>query len=312
MNVTVVTVNGVEVVEHGTEQIGNSQFYGRGGFPTVTVVSVAGETFLRNTKGEYLSTCGRCDEGRMGQRGTIVMYGNVFGGVCFECHGRGYRKNVGTIEAVTKVVKRRISDRARRERKAAEKESAAKAAVAAWTAAHPAVAEKLAAIRLEAFGTPSEGGYQEPTQADYDAQTAAYDKWTGFVVDLASKAAWHALSDKQTEAVTAAIGEAEAAQAAKDAKQNASRYFEGDKVAKATGTVVTAIRVESRFGISMLVVVEGTGDYAGITFKMFGTGATLWETERGQSVLVSGSVKDREVYEGVKQTVLTRTKVEQA
>ena len=58
-----------------------------------------------------------------------------------------------------------------------------------------------------------------------------------------------------------------------------------------------------------MLVIEGTGEFAGVTFKTTGTGATLWETEKGQAVEIVATVKKFAEYNGTPQTVLTRSKI---
>jgi hypothetical protein len=114
------------------------------------------------------------------------------------------------------------------------------------------------------------------------------------------------------EAREKAHGEALAEQARRDAEQavrDAQRYagVEGGKVT-VTGTVKVNAHVESRYGSSRLVIIEGTGDDAGVTLKTFGTSAWHYDVEVGDDVEVTATVKSHEVYGGTKQTSVIRPK----
>lgn len=94
-----------------------------------------------------------------------------------------------------------------------------------------------------------------------------------------------------------------------EAKQASQRFAGtiGGKVT-VTGTVAVSMLIEGHYGSSCLVIVEGTGDDTGITLKSFGTSAWHWDTEKGEAVTVTATVKDHEVYDGTKQTVVIRPK----
>ena len=60
---------------------------------TVTVLTIEGREVFVTAKGAVLEPCHRCYE-----HGTIYAFAHVFEGVCFACTGRGYGKNLGTVE----------------------------------------------------------------------------------------------------------------------------------------------------------------------------------------------------------------------
>lgn len=299
-----------EITRGETLVIGSGQYYTSGRFPTATWITVLGEPFLEICATLYVP-CGWCDTTRPGIKSG---YGHVFDGVCFQCMGRGFNREAGTVEAATKIVKRRIADRARRARQAAEKSAADTAEGLAWRATNADLAGMLDAI----YAQVAEGYDETDGRAAYAAADAAEMAWGGFVIRMTHRvAANRALTEKQTAAVTEAIEDAVQQQAAEAARRSAQRYFgqEKDKVA-ATGTVVVAKPIECmgfRYAgdvqMKMLVIIEGTGEFTGVTFKIFGTGATLWGAERGQDVEVRGAVKGHEEYEGTLQTELTRAKI---
>jgi hypothetical protein len=85
----------------------------------------------------------------------------------------------------------------------------------------------------------------------------------------------------------------------------------GEKVT-VTGKVTANLSIEGRFGYrttySRLVIIEGVDVDAGVTLKTFGTSAWHYDVEVGDVVEVTATVKDHEVYRGVKQTAVARPK----
>jgi DNA/RNA endonuclease YhcR with UshA esterase domain len=80
----------------------------------------------------------------------------------------------------------------------------------------------------------------------------------------------------------------------------------GEKVT-VTGTITRNQTIETMYGFSHLVIVEGEGFIA----KLFTT-AKWSETpasDVGKSVTLAGTVKDHNEYNGTRQTVLTRAKL---
>lgn len=264
--------------------------YGHG--VTATLVVIDGEPFAEYA-GFFYSPCGFCSPQ---WSGTKDYHLGVYGGVCFQCTGKGYARRYESRAKIEALVKRRKSDRARADRKRQEADAAAAAKVAEWEQAHPDEAAVLASLRAMA---------DESTEAAY----AVEERWGAFLWSLASQASYRPLSPKQTAAVMGAVARVANREAEAAAKAAGQRYYDGAKAVAAPGVVTVAITVDTAYGASRLVVVEGTGDYEGVTFKMFGTGVTLWEARRGDKVEVTGSVKDRDEYEGTPQTVLTRAKI---
>ena len=88
---------------------------------------------------------------------------------------------------------------------------------------------------------------------------------------------------------------------------------EGDKVKNLPGTVTVSTRFETAsfngYGTDYKAFVVVTLD-DGKVVKTSGTGATLYRTERGQRVTVSGTVKGHDSYQGQDQTTLTRAKID--
>jgi hypothetical protein len=273
------------------------------------LVSIDGEPFAEvhlKSGTAYFSPCGYCDD----FSGSKPHFGHVLAGVCFQCNGRGSSKRFDSLADVERIVKRRKADRARRERKAAEAAAAAEAERDAWAAANPDLAARLAEVAAEC--TPPPG---DSTEADWKAYTDACAKWGLFIEEVAAKSTARALTEKQTAAVAKAVAEVEEREAAR-AEVLATKRYHGavkDKVVAATGTVVVRATYETHYSYTptwnCLLVIEGSGDFEGVTFKTSGTGATLWDAARGDEVEVSGTIKDHADYEGTPQTVLTRAKI---
>lgn len=299
-------MNGIQditVTRGETITIGNSQYYTGGVFPTATLVTIGGETFLE-IRGTLYAQCGWCEFG------TKTQHMGVYAGVCFQCNGSGYGREVGTVEAATKRVHNRDLRQARAARKAAEAAEAAAKAGAEWRAANPSLAEMGDAI------------YAELAEANdaltYAIRDALEAKWSDTVLHIANLVGMgRPLTDAEGETLVAGITRALDTEAAKLARQNESRHYgaEGGKVAGATGIVKVAVtkEVDSYAGygtdFKRFVIIEGTGDYAGVTFKIFGTGKTLFDTERGDVVEVKGGIKSHGEHEGIKQTELTRATI---
>ncbi len=132
-----------------------------------------------------------------------------------------------------------------------------------------------------------------------------------FADDILFKARRFPLTEKQAAVVLRIVDEADerAVQAAeRDAAKATKKWIAeiGDKV-EVEVTVALTRTIDTQFGVAVLVLFE-TAD--GDVLKTFGTAAWLWDVEKGDKVLVKGTVKDLETYEGLKQTVLTRTKGE--
>lgn len=249
---------------------------------------------------EVVSECGKClgtGEVNYGNV-TFVVHdrkGNFVGSrrTCFDCGGSG--KYVRKVKNIRAAERRRVNEQNKANTRAAE----AKVAVGAWAAQYPALAARLAAISVECT---------EGTESGY----AAANRYGTFIVDLANQTTYRPLSERQTEAVVEALAKYDARVAADEEKAAGQRHFgaEGEKFT-ATGKVVTSMTVDGyAYGSSdRMVIIEGTGDFEGVTFKTTGSGATLWETERGDVVEVTATVKRHSEYNGTPQTVITRAKI---
>ena len=275
-----------------------------------TLVTIAGEPFaeVRFKAGPaYFTPCGYCPN----FSGTKVEYMHRHAGQCYQCLGRGWHKRYESVADVVRLAKRRKSDRARRERKEAERLAEQDAAHDVWKAENPEVATALATV----YASLPDG---DPGRMDYDqyaeferAQKAADRRWGQFLIELAQQAHCRPLTDKQTAAVMPAVARADARHAEDVAKADASRYADGveGETVTVTGVVTVTMVYDGDFGSRKMMVVTGTGDDEGVTVKTVGTGKTLWEVGKGDTVEITGAIKDKTMYQETRQTVLTRAKV---
>ena len=132
-----------------------------------------------------------------------------------------------------------------------------------------------------------------------------------FCCDILEKARKFPISEKQVAAMESALAQTlervdlQAALAAEDEGRDFLAPV-GDKIDQRM-VVKVATAVDTQYGLSRLVVFEAAD---GGEAKTFGTAAWLWDLEPGDTVQIRGTVKVHDTYNGMKQTVLTRTKGE--
>lgn len=258
---------------------------------------VNGETFVEVNNTLYVP-CGDCDRG---VSGTKAVYSGLHAGVCYGCNGRGTRKNVGSPENAARLARRRATDRARRERKAAAEDAAQAARRDEWATAHPDLAASLATIR----GALT----QEASAADY----SIVDEYGDLLVSLATQAGYKGLSEKQTPLAERLLTE-HAEKSAAEAERRAGQRHAGEVKGKVTVTGRVVVRRYCEpyaYGSAgtLFIIIEGTGDDEGVTVKMNSGAECVWDLAEGQTVTVTGTVKAHDEYQGTPQTVLTRPKV---
>lgn len=291
-------------VEWGSEvRVGHGGVFKGGVAPMGRWVTIEGETYLF-VRGKFHRACGWCGDPNPGVK---AYYGHVSNGVCFQCEGFGVtRKTWDSVEAVAKDARARARRHAReaekRERAAAEH----LAKVEAWRAENAELVDALTVIHAEhhaAWGNGTEATVER--KYGRPLVSMAEDVASGMMLTVA-----------QVGAAVDMIERSKVWAREHAAKVAAARWVgtpgSKDKVT-ITGEVTVWTTFESDYGYrpqtNALVVVTGTGEDEGVTAKMVGTGATLWECSRGDKVTVTGAVKDHGEYQGVKQTVLTRAKV---
>lgn len=122
-------------------------------------------------------------------------------------------------------------------------------------------------------------------------------------------AEWEANRAEYEAAAEAERVAAEEAAAARSASQGAFKYLDaevGEKVV-VEGEAVFVKVIEGQYGSSLMVVVKVAED---CEVKMFSSAASIWAVNKGDRVIISGSVKSHEEYDGKKQSQLVRVKAE--
>jgi hypothetical protein len=139
------------------------------------------------------------------------------------------------------------------------------------------------------------------------AKEAAYRR--DYADEIAAAAAASAAAYLAAE-LAQAWEEAHAEQARRAALVTGFAGAIGDRVRDLAGVIRFAKTYDASFGFrkatGMFMIIELDN---GQVVKLAGTGRSLWGHERGDHVLVTGTVKAHETYEGQEQTVLTRATV---
>lgn len=277
----------------------------------------------------WTELCGRCGgEGNVG-------YG-PFGGLCYGCNGSGLHGETFTRAALddklTRWARRAISESNR----AAKKVAAATAEREAWRLSHSGLVAwaqelepsevyrdddsytRLAATREEAE-TP-EGRDGERFVRSQETEDSQW--WALFVIDaevfeqFGAKAApmigrvrAGGMLDKRETAYLNRVMTTAKTEAAERAPQiAASRHAAAVKTRmEITGRVVFVKELDDNgYGSRRMIITEGTGEYEGITWKTFSGADSVWSLLKGDAVRVKATVKEHEVYKGVKGDVVAR------
>jgi len=236
--------------------------------------------------GEYLEPCTRC-----GGAGELPEYRMINGGICYKCGGVGVQGNLGDEASAVKRINTRAAGARRRAKKRAKEAEARQLEYAAWKNTHADLIVELG--KHEDVGVP------------------AWPNGRALASYAADVASGVTLSDEEIAKVHRLLAEQKVADAQRDEFRSNARHVGsiGDKVS-VTGTVKIAKAMDTQYGRSLFLIVEGTGDDAGVTVKTFGSGRTLWAANPGDQVTIAGTVKALDEYDNVPQTVLTRTKLE--
>lgn len=301
-------------VTHGdTVLIGENQITGR----YLTVTTPDGSRTLIAAGRNYYEPCARCDR-QAAAAGRINSYAHVLNGVCFSCNGAGVGRLVitGTEEEMTAKVSKLIRSAARaaakREAAHAAKVEASAAKVAAWRAAHPDVVAAAALVEADLGSLLNSAGQWDASAAEI-AHYAATERWGGFAVELVTSIDYvgrEGLTEAQGAALIASVERTVAREAAAAARRAEARHA-GDlgELVEVTGVVEAATWVDTRYGLTRLVVVRGTGEHAGVTVKAFGKSKAMAAAEKGAAATLAGTVKENELRDGVAQTLLGRAKL---
>jgi hypothetical protein len=247
--------------------------------------------------------CKRCGT----ELGTISSYLHVLGGMCAGCNGNGVGRRLGTRADAERIAARRNKAKATRDARRAADTAAALAAQQEWRAAN---ADLYAALLRE--------HHLHTTHDGADARRDQKLTWRpAELVTLAARAcsdyAAPLTADDATRAaeLLAEVAAADtAAHAEREAKVAGSRWAGeiGQRIT-VTGTIAVAKPFESRFGSGVFVVVDGTGDDAGVTLTLMSGAAGVWALTRGDTATVTATVDELTAREDVKQTKVTRGRI---
>lgn len=222
--------------------------------------------------------CRRCG----GQGGWVGW--RLEGGRCFRCHGRNsqifevVKTKVWTKAGLERLQASRAKAEAKRQEKAAKAARERQERIQALVAAHPDLQDLLD---------------MEPTPGSFLAslQTQLRNKGS--------------LSERQIEAATQALERQRERREA--AAQSEYLGTPGERLQGLQATVVFVKDLEGNYGPKRLVKLLVRGRDLAVTFS---TSAWVWDVQAGDQVVITGTVKEHSVYQDAKQTILTRTKME--
>jgi hypothetical protein len=177
-----------------------------------------------------------------------------------------------------------------------------------WDRARRAKNEKARVAREERLAVKKAAKFAENLAKC--PELADIKDYGGILGDLREKAEKYDLSPAQFELVAKLVAQDKAYAIAKAAQVEADAHLiyigeVGEKIT-ITGTVKVAKAIDTQFGLSRLLIVADTD---GNLIKAFTTAQFVWDLEAGDEVTLIATVKAHEVYEDVKQTVITRPKL---
>lgn len=321
----------IATVTEGTAPVGPDKVE----LPTVHVVVLGrGRTFA-DTGERWAEVCGRCDGA-----GSLPEYAHVFEGVCMGCNGRGLHGSTYATRSTLDAGMRRWAAKQHREAeaaaaKAAEERARAEAAYKRWAdkngdliawckSLSPDSVDEYTDSRVEIEDTREQAErlyhdneflirseqLQDGPEAGRwwanigvtvrEERFGSYGRRAGaLIIDVRDG---HALDAKQTGLLNFVMRRAIEAQAV-------TRWAgkEGDMVT-VTG-IVKRIAVErGDHGSYRRLVIEGTGEHAGITLKASSSAKAAKALEEGDTVTVTGTVSRTGAYNGARETTVSRPK----
>lgn len=299
--------------------------------------------FAEVEPGAWVAVCGRC-----GGTGELQEHRGVYGGVCFGCNRRGLRPDVfsGTVQERDAFVYA-WALKQERKRVAAEKRAAREHAkrVAAWERWESANADlvawcrSLTPDRIEEYdegrqsledtredaerlygegetlvrsGQFTEGVHAGRWWADFRSveRFEVFDSYGSRAAGLIQRVrkGFEPLDAQGTALLSKIMRSAVQAQAT-------TRYAGpvGAEVS-VTGRVKRVKIVDSRYGsrwsTSRMIVLEGTGEHAGVTVVAYSGSAAAKALEDGQEgVTITGTVAKHREYSGARETRVQRPRI---
>jgi hypothetical protein len=308
--------------------------------PSLVVVAYGSVHHFADINGSWVEVCGRC-----GGEG-VTPFKWVHAGVCFGCNSTGLRPEVfsGTREERDAFVYawalRKDRERVAAEKKAArvhakrlaerQKWETANGELLAWARAltpdstervlhdHAVIEDtREEAARCapgeEVIDGPTRLTGEGPESGRWWARLGFYQVWEDFgsyggkVARLIrdARSEYETLDARETAFLAAVMRRVSAAQAT-------SRYAgDLDAVVSVTGRVKVVMSVNGWGGRSQrMIVLEGTGEHAGITLKTYTAAGAAWDLEKGQEgVTVTGTVSKHTERSGARETTVKRPKI---
>lgn len=259
---------------------------------TGTLHEIGADSVVVGATGKAYEPCRRC----WNYTGHIPGYEGIYAGVCFGCAGTGTGKvhpNLAAAQkSLTKRAKAREGAARRKAAKFAATQAAAQAAAAQWFTVNPDLTAALLPLADRWAPRNDSGEYDDTTDERVDAwlYSAAMSVRNGNIPDWTADTIQGLLdaylTDRDTQAATQYAGQI-------------------GEVVTVTGQVTVALSLDGQWGPScMVVITDGI-----LTAKAYSTAKWAWAAERGDTLTLTGTVKDRSEYQGTRQTVLARAKV---
>jgi hypothetical protein len=257
--------------------------------------------------GRVFKLCGKCAFN--GNTGHLPHYGGIYGGQCFECGGAGhvglYANTVDEAKAkAAKSIRARRLREEREARKAAEAAARREAEFKKWVAKNAAWVKTVAAFvkTNKITKTIEDNGYVKDAHND-DILLLE------FVEKILARSI---LTDKQIDYVNDLVERI----GKRKARGAATRY-----AAAVGATIVFTAKVTHSISLEPkevgyghksyqhMVILAGTGEWEGCTFKWVGTSDLAWKLAVDAEYKLSAAVKKHALRNDAKQTIITRAKL---
>lgn len=238
-------------------------------------------TMVPLTDGRWGRPCGTCDA-----TGYRSGYDFVDGGRCWHCNATGIWTRYDNLDKARKSARTAITRHLNEYRKAQELDR---------------IREQARREAAKAFG---EWADSRDDVVDFINEYPE-DRMGQFMRDMRNRLFnYEPLSENQEAAIRKMID--------RELKGPDGRYYGsvGERITF-TGNIVKTDSGSSDYGVWYLVVVAGTGEFAGATFKMMGSSPVVRELEgcEGDDVTITATVKKHEPYGDVCQTAVIRPKL---
>ena len=131
----------------------------------------------------------------------------------------------------------------------------------------------------------------------------AYTGSSAFLKDMARQLRQlRPLTERQVEAAISALHQE--LERKQEMEQSQPLGDVGERLRDIPVRILFTKEIHGNYGTSLLV---GMADSQGNQLRTFSTAGWVWNVAPGDTLTITGTVKKHEVYEGVHQTILTRT-----